>query len=78
MENKVALLKNPKSSKFSYFGNGMNFTDILHLKWGNITDDTISFQRQNTFLFCRISKTGDQHVSHTVILTFMVSELWLD
>ena len=33
---------------FSYFGNGMNFTDILHLKWKNISNDTISFQRQKT------------------------------
>lgn len=33
---------------FSYFGNGMNFTDILNLKWENITNDTITFQRQKT------------------------------
>ncbi|RYU94339.1 tyrosine-type recombinase/integrase [Emticicia agri] len=35
---------------FSYFGNGMNFTDILHLKWSNISDNkkVIVFQRQKT------------------------------
>lgn len=33
---------------FSYFGNGMNFTDILHLTWKEITGDTILFQRQKT------------------------------
>jgi integrase len=33
---------------FSYFGNGMNFTDILHLIWKEITDNTILFQRQKT------------------------------
>lgn len=31
---------------FSYFGNGMNFTDILHLKWKNMQDDNIVFHRQ--------------------------------
>lgn len=33
---------------FSYFGNGMNFTDILHLKWKNISENTITFQRKKT------------------------------
>lgn len=35
---------------FSYFGNGMNFTDILHLKWENISENNkvIIFQRQKT------------------------------
>ena len=33
---------------FSYFGNGMNFTDILHLKWQDVTESTILFQRQKT------------------------------
>lgn len=35
---------------FSYYGNGMNFTDILHLKWGDISDNkkVIVFQRQKT------------------------------
>lgn len=33
---------------FSYFGNGMNFTDIIHLTWQDINDDKILFQRQKT------------------------------
>ena len=33
---------------FSYFGNGMNFTDIIHLTWQDITEDKITFQRQKT------------------------------
>jgi integrase len=47
---------------FSYFGNGMNFTDILHLTWKEITDNTILFQRQktiktNTDISVRINET---------------------
>lgn len=33
---------------FSYFGNGMNFADLLRLKWKDISDNTILFQRQKT------------------------------
>lgn len=33
---------------FSYFGNGMNFTDILHLKKGNLRENTIQYFRQKT------------------------------
>ena len=47
---------------FSYFGNGMNFTDIFHLSWQDITDDKILFQRQktmksNTTISVRINDT---------------------
>jgi integrase len=33
---------------FSYFGNGMNFNDILYLTWGNIRDTGIYFERNKT------------------------------
>jgi integrase len=33
---------------FSYFGNGMNFTDILRLKWEDVKGNTIEYQRQKT------------------------------
>ncbi|MFN3849411.1 MAG: tyrosine-type recombinase/integrase [Spirosomataceae bacterium] len=33
---------------FSYFGNGMNFADILRLKWENISENQIIFQRRKT------------------------------
>jgi len=33
---------------FSYFGNGMNFNDILYLTWGNIKDTGIYFERNKT------------------------------
>ena len=33
---------------FSYFGNGMNFNDILYLTWGNIRDTGIYFKRNKT------------------------------
>lgn len=33
---------------FSYFGNGMNFNDILYLTWGNIRDTGIYFNRNKT------------------------------
>lgn len=33
---------------FSYFGNGMNFADILSLTWGNIRETGIYFDRKKT------------------------------
>jgi len=50
---------------FSYFGNGMNFTDIIHLTWQDINDDKILFQRQktmksNTDISVRINDTMRQ------------------
>jgi site-specific recombinase XerD len=33
---------------FSYFGNGMNFSDILNLKWKDLSDEGFSFIRQKT------------------------------
>ncbi len=33
---------------FSYFGNGMNFEDMLRLTWGNIRDTGIYFERNKT------------------------------
>jgi integrase len=33
---------------FSYFGNGMNFEDMLRLTWGNIRDSGIYFERNKT------------------------------
>ncbi len=33
---------------FSYFGSGMNFTDILNLKWKNMKEGDLSFIRQKT------------------------------
>jgi integrase len=33
---------------FSYYGNGMNFEDLLRLTWGNIRDTGIYFERNKT------------------------------
>jgi integrase len=33
---------------FSYYGMGINFTDIAHLKWENITEGRITYRRQKT------------------------------
>ena len=33
---------------FSYFGNGMNFNDMLYLTWGDIRDTGIYFKRNKT------------------------------
>ena len=33
---------------FSYFGNGMNFEDMLKLRWENLTDNEITFVRNKT------------------------------
>jgi integrase len=33
---------------FAYYGGGMNMADILRLKWGDLTADTISFYRKKT------------------------------
>ena len=33
---------------FSYFGNGINPTDIAHLKFKNIAEDYITFERSKT------------------------------
>lgn len=33
---------------FSYFGNGINTKDIIHLKWKNIDDDFLNFVRAKT------------------------------
>lgn len=54
---------------FSYFGNGMNFTDILHLKWSNISDTnkTITFQRQKTKgTFTTINVKLNERMSETI------------
>lgn len=55
----IALLFNYKSDNtqeltclkywlFSYLCNGMNFADMLHLKYSNIKSDTLTFIRQKT------------------------------
>ena len=47
--NDPLLMQSVKYWLFSYFCNGMNFSDILHLKWSSITDDnTLKFLRQKT------------------------------
>ncbi len=33
---------------FSYFGNGMNFSDILNLKWKDLVESELNFIRQKT------------------------------
>ena len=41
---------------FSYLMNGANFTDIARLKYGNISDQTISFYRKKTYKTSRSPK----------------------
>jgi len=48
---------------FSYLCNGMNFKDIANLKFSNIKDDTIVFERAKT------AKSGDDVINITVIIT---------
>ena len=46
---------------FSYFGNGMNFNDILHLKWENIKETGIYFERRKTMKKNK-SKSNDAYI----------------
>ncbi len=36
--------------KFTYLANGINMADIAHLKWKDLSEETISFYRQKTIL----------------------------
>ena len=54
---------------FSYLCNGMNFKDIANLKFSNIKDDTIVFERAKT------AKSGDEVIDITVIITRQIGRI---
>ncbi len=60
---------------FSYLCNGINFKDIANLKFSNIKDDTLVFERAKT------AKSGDAVIDITVIITRQIGRIidrWKD
>ncbi|MEI7501067.1 MAG: site-specific integrase [Bacteroidota bacterium] len=54
---------------FSYLCNGINFKDIANLKYSNIKEDTIVFERAKT------AKSGNEVLDITVIITRQIGRI---